>query len=98
MSLNQLAELHQAELDEATVDQLFTDIAALTQVIEVLPKYQSQVYAPDTPITLEDARELLRIGAVRGVQVRYRHDGAQWWDTLMRTPTGVRVVRIRHDF
>lgn len=98
MSDTQLAELHQAELDEATVDQLFADIAALTRVIEVLPKYDSRSYAPDAPITLDEARELLRAGTLRGVQVRYRHDGAQWWDTLMRTPTGVRVVRIRHEF
>ena len=33
------------------------------------------------------------------MQLRYRHDGTTWWDTLMPTPNDTfRIVRIQHDF
>ena len=32
---------------------------------------------------------------VLGLQVRYRHDGREWWDTLLAlSPGGFRLVRI----
>src|SRR5690606_11577389 len=37
-----LPELHQAELDATTVEQLFTDIAQCAQVVEVRHKYGSR--------------------------------------------------------
>ncbi len=95
--MNELAPLHESILDDATVDQLFQDIASLTQVIEVIPKTSDRGYVPEHSIPLEDAREMLRQGAVRAVQIRYVYDGVQWWDTLMVHPRGVRVVRISHD-
>ena len=49
-------------------------------------------------LTLADARRLLEERAVRGLQIRYRYDGADWWDTLMVLPEGWRLVRIRHEF
>jgi hypothetical protein len=36
---------------------------------------------------------------VRGLQLRYRHQGKTWWDTVMPLPGGLfRIVRIEHDF
>jgi hypothetical protein len=32
-------------------------------------------------VSLAQARELLAARAVRGLQLRYRYDGAEWWDT-----------------
>jgi hypothetical protein len=32
------------------------------------------------------------------VQLRYRYRGRQWWDTLLRTEDGVRIVRIEQPF
>jgi hypothetical protein len=49
-------------------------------------------------LSLEQARQLLLEGRARGIQIRYHYDGADWWDTLMRTPQGIRLVRIRHEF
>ena len=91
-----LPELTQAVLDDATLDQLFVDLASLTQVLEVSAKYAERGYvAPEASrLTLADARVLLARRAVRGVQIRYRYDGTEWWDTLMLTPAGVRIVRI----
>lgn len=62
-------------------------------------KQSAQGYAPETgTLLLDDARQLLRARTVRGLQIRYRHDGADWWDTLMVVGQNFRLVRIRHEF
>jgi hypothetical protein len=91
-----LPELTQACLDADTLDALFADLAACTQVLEVVAKPARTQMIPNQRLTLDDARELITRRTVRGVQIRYRYDGAEWWDTLMAGPDGVRVVRIRH--
>lgn len=93
----ELPELHESVLDEATVDQLFTDIKELTQIVEVIPKTVSKGNVQEGSISLDEGRRMLRDGSCRALQIRYVHDGAQWWDTLMTQPDGTRVVRIRHD-
>lgn len=93
-----LPELQQSILDPAMVSQLFADIHNCTQVIEVLPKYSAQGYVADKRITLQEGEELYRAGALRALQIRYSYNGSEWWDTLMNTPQGTRIVRIQHDF
>ena len=94
-----LPDLNQATLDWAGVEVLLRDIAACTQVTEIIPKALAQGYVADgVALTLADARRLLEERAVRGLQIRYRYDGADWWDTLMVLPEGWRLVRIRHEF
>ena len=95
-----LPDLHQSELDEATLRQLFEDVRAHTELMEVIPKQAATGYVPETAaITLAEGLSFLLDGTVRALQLRYRHDGAVWWDTLMPTPHGTfRIVRIRHDF
>ncbi len=93
-----LPELHQAELDATTVEQLFTDIAQCAQVVEVRHKYGSRrrVGAP-SHATLEEACKLLLQHQVRGVQIQYLYDGGVWCDTLLRSDGGFRLTRIRQD-
>lgn len=91
------AELQQADLDPATLAALFDDIATYTQVIGALLKGAPTSYAPDQLVDLPTARTLLQAGTVRGIQLRYRYQGQEWWDTLLRLPTGVRLVRINHS-
>lgn len=94
-----LSDLNQATLDWPGVEALLRDIAACTQVTEIIPKAVAQGYVTDgVALTLADARRLLEERAVRGLQIRYRYEGADWWDTLMVLPEGWRLVRIRHDF
>ena len=95
----ELPELTESVLDADQVGDLFRDIGALTQVVEIIPKQGPQDYVDDTvALDLDTARDRLLDGTFRGVQVRYQYDGGLWWDTLIRTPQGVRIVRIRHDF
>lgn len=91
----QLAELVQADLDAATLDALERDLAALTTVLDVQVKGAAATYAAGTGTALAEALAALRAGAVRGVQLRYAYQQEVWWDTLLRTPAGVRLVRMR---
>ena len=95
-----LPDLHQSELDEATLRQLFDDVRAHTELMEVIPKHAAAAYVPEiAAITLAEGLDLLLVGGVRALQLRYRHDGTIWWDTLMPTPHGTfKIVRIQHDF
>ena len=96
-----LPELQQSVLDPATLDQLFVDLTALTEITEIIPKAAAEGYVPEhTQITLEEARALLLVGKIRGLQIRYNYQGSQWWDTLLPDADtgGTRIVRIEHNF
>lgn len=94
MSDIELPDLHQADLDDATVAALFRDLAACTNILEVQVKGGATARSAAKP-DLDTARDLLMGGHVRAIQVRYAYQDAQWLDTLMRTPSGVRVVRMQ---
>jgi hypothetical protein len=93
-----LPELQGALLDAATVRQLFEDIEHCTEVTEIIPKSASRTFVSETKITLADAREQLLSGQLKGMQIRYRYQGGDWWDTLLPVEDRFRLVRIRHDF
>lgn len=90
--------MSEAMLDEQSLAALFNDIAELATVDEILLKAGPGRVDEGDSCSLDEAHRLIRDGEVRGVQIRYRHSGSHWWDTLMRTPDGVRLVRVKHDF
>lgn len=94
-----LPDLLQSVLGPTDLDALFRDIGSLTRVLEIIPKHGPRDHVPDAPVSLslDEARTLLDSGAICGLQIRYVHDNTQWWDTLLRTPEGVRIVRIQHE-
>lgn len=87
-------DLHESILDEARLDALFNDIAMEAQVLSVLLKGGAEVLAEGGDVALSEALTMLKAGRVRAVQVRYVHRGKAWTDTLLRTASGYRVVRI----
>ena len=91
--------LHQSEIDDATLRQLFDDIRAHTEVIEVIPKYGADTYVPDqSATTLDEGMNLLLGNSIRALQIRYQHAGTIWWDTLMPAPRGAwRIIRMSHE-
>ena len=92
-----LPELNEAELDDHTLTALFYDIETCTQVLEVIVRHVAAGYVGPQRVSLKHARRLVQERAVRGVQIRYVYDEAEWWDTLMVLPTGVRIIRIEHE-
>lgn len=94
-----LPELNDVILDDATLLQLFADIRGLTQVLGVAARgHGRNRRADDENLNFDVAQALFLERAVNGLQIRYLHGGQEWWDTLMHTPDGVRLVRIQHDF
>lgn len=90
-----LPNLQDAMLDDATLDRLFEDLATSAQLLDVAFKGGAVSMTPEpTVASLAIARQALRDGAVFGVQLRYRFGGTEWWDTLIKTASGVRLVRI----
>ena len=90
-----LPDLHEALLDDATLSQLFFDLEAAAQVIDVRLKTRPGAHADGETVSLESARHALASGAAIGAQIRYLHGNTEWWDTLMRTAEGVRLIRIQ---
>ena len=92
-----LAPLQIAELDADKLSELVTDIEALGEELEIIVKRGPGYVENHGEITMANAVELLTRGLAHGVQLRYWYRGVYWWDTLMRTPDGVRIVRTQHD-
>lgn len=92
-----LPELQDALLDLSVVEQLFRDIAACAEVLEVLPKFADRSYVT-AKVTLAEAHDLLLSHQARAIQIRYRYDGKEWWDTLMNLNGQFRLVRMEQNF
>lgn len=90
-----LPPMSDAVLDDAALACLFRDIGALTQVDEIIIKHRPGRLSNQQQVTLDEAHAMIRHRQVRGVQIRYRHNGEHWRDTLMPLAEGVRLVRIQ---
>lgn len=93
-----MPELLEAVVDASLVARYFEDLARCAEVGEVIPKRAARERAcVERPWTLEEAKTAILAGEVRGVQIRYRYAGEEWWDTLIAQENGVRMVRVRRD-
>lgn len=92
------AQLEMAELSPAKLDELFCDIAALGQDPVVTLKHGATEHvASAAPVSLEQAKQALLERTIVGAQIRYRHNGIEWIDTLIRVHSAIRLVRARGD-
>jgi hypothetical protein len=92
-----LPPVHVAEIDHDKLRELFTDVEALGERLEIVLKRAPEAHVERAPcVSLAEALEQLSSGAALGAQLRYSYKGADWWDTLLRTPDGFRLVRIQH--
>lgn len=86
-----------AELDDELLAELFGDVEALGEELEIVVKRGPEVQVDGAPrTTLLEAERLLRTEMTVGVQLRYRYRGSDWWDTILRSAEGFRLVRIEH--
>ena len=92
-----LPELHQSTLDSETVSTLFRDLEACAEIFAVIPKVAPGHITPSN-ITLQEGEALLNAGDLRGLQIRYRFNDAEWWDTLICVNNEIRITRIQQDF
>jgi len=92
-----LPEMSEAVLSDDEVAALVRDLRACTEIMGITIKSGPGGADDQRQLSIDEAAQLLLERAVRGVQVRYRYDGAGWTDTLMPTADGIRLVRIRND-
>lgn len=98
-----LPPLQLAELDEPAWKALLDDLEGAAEILGVAWKAAPTAYAvegspgarSEEPSPLAAVRASLASGAPISVQLRYRFRGETWRDTLLRTGTIVRLVRIR---
>lgn len=92
-----LPELHQTILTPETVRDLFADLKACTEVFAVMPKAGPGYVTPED-IGLTEGEALLVEGALRGLQIRYRYQNEEWWDTLINRDGQIHITRIQQNF
>ena len=90
----ELPELCEGELDPKLLAALVDDLTRLTHIHEILLKGGELSLAERSHLNLESAIQHLQEGRLRGVQVRYSWNGESWMDTLLRSPKGIRLVRM----
>lgn len=92
-----LPTVFDAILDSELFDKLFVDFEALAELMGVVVKTGQTALAPEAvQMHWGDAKHAVLAGAA--VQLRYRFDGKEWWDTLMPHVGGVRLVRMEQTF
>ena len=94
-----MPEMFEGELDEARLAAYFADLE-LVGSVEVRTKGAAREFTAEVAasLDLDAARAHLQRGTVRMLQLRYRHAGCDWWDTLIAGAVTTRLVRVRHDF
>lgn len=95
MSTPPLPELADALVDADTIDRLFADLAAHTEVLHVIVRGRPQQNVSAADVPLGEAHARLMAGEVTGVQVLYRWEQQTWRDAVLSTAAGFRVVRMR---
>lgn len=89
-----LPEVFQGELDGALFEALMDDLVDCAEIHAVYIKSDVEAHADEPRVALDQARMLLLLGKVRGIQIHYRHEGVTWIDTLLRGPNSIRLVRM----
>lgn len=90
-----LPELQDQVIGWDVVDDLLGDIATSTRLFSMLIKSGAERMADGADLDLSRARAALDAG--NAVQLRYLYQGAEWWDTLIPQPEGVRIVRVQQQ-
>jgi len=90
-----LSELEDVILDASGLADLFADLEAHATGVDIRWKGDPTGRAESASPSLAESEAALLAGAGSGVQIRYLYEGTGWWDTLLRVPEGVRVVRMK---
>jgi len=89
-----LSEIKEGVLDDAELRTLFSDIATYGTVQEVTMKMAPRS-TPEVVRRLPELYLKLIERRIYGAQIRYEFESGSWLDTLITTPSGCRLVRVR---
>lgn len=90
-----LPELFQSNIDEATLQALFTDLEAVATIRMVRLKRSAEVHADPGPVTLSSALAAFLNRAATGIQISYAYQGANWIDTVGLHDNAILLTRIQ---
>lgn len=91
-----LPEMRESVLSRDEVLALVADLQTHARVTSTLCKAVPHQQTHPHNIPLDTAVEQLFARTVSAIQVRYFYDSHEWTDTLLNTPTGMRIVRCQH--
>lgn len=91
---NFMPDVHEAALDLDGVRHLLGDIEACATLQSITIKRGPLQHADPAAATLQSAANELFSGTARAIQLRYRHRGTDWTDTVLRTEPGYRLIRV----
>lgn len=94
---NPLPELHNAVIDLETFREYVDDLRCV-EILEVRLKGADAMRAVDHVTDLARGATMFEVRDVGGMQIKYRFEGLEWWDTLMWVGERIRLVRIAHDW
>lgn len=92
--MNLLPNVHQAVLDDGTLEALLSDIAAFGKDIEAIPKTLARQEVKHASIPLDQAAVALQDRSITALQLRYSYEASRWCDTIIAAPDGWRLTRI----
>ena len=94
--LPNLPPISQATITAGDIEALFSDLRQYAETTHVQIQEQSPTRG-DVMVSLADALRAIQRGSAQRIQVRYKFDESQWCDTLIKSASAWRLVRIRLD-
>lgn len=91
-----IPEMREMIFGEEQLSSFIDDLKNFTQIESIQTKGGAGLYADERQPKLDDAFTALRNGAVRGIQIRYRHNGFDWSDTVFSIASDYKIVRCQH--
>lgn len=91
-----IPEMREIIFGEEQLSSFIDDLKNFTQIESIQTKGGETLYADEPSLKLDDAFIALREGAVRGIQIRYHHNGFDWTDTVFNAANDYKVIRCQH--
>ena len=92
-----LSGVYEGILTKTRLCEYFDNLEANARDVEIIvAKGCATVHGEECEWTLSECKIFFLNRSVRGVQLRYLYQHSEWWDTLMWTQRGMKLVRIHH--
>lgn len=91
-----IPEMREMIFGEEQLTSFIDDLKKFTQIESVQTKGGETLHADERQPELDEAFTALRQGAVRGIQIRYHHNGFDWTDTVFNVASDYKIVRCQH--
>ena len=91
-----IPEMREMVFDEEQVASFMDDLKNLTQIESIQTKGGKSLHADESQINLDDAFTALKKGEIRGIQIRYRHNGFDWTDSVFIVANDYKIIRCQH--